>query len=241
VADEGEIEAEWDLEHARSRGGRWLTYSAAHELAHQVNNSGTQLVFLDPSLLPTLDAARPLLTRAFPHSRVVLLCTKENKPFPTPYKCVEELFGTVGKPARFDGATEARSTAWLCYSSGTTGLPKGVMTSHWNLTSQLQAVNVAYEPLEYGRDVVLGILPFSHIYGLTVVLLQPITVGVPVITLPKFEEIPVLRAIERVSRDNCLSLTSSSRSRTASSSLPSLSCSSTRQMLQSTTSARSVP
>jgi acyl-CoA synthetase (AMP-forming)/AMP-acid ligase II len=150
------------------------------------------------------DDARAQLSLAFPYSRVVLLCEQHEKPFPSPFKCLSELYAPCkpGKAARFDSGAEARETAFLCYSSGTTGLPKGVMTSNWNLTSQLQALNVAYEPLQHGRDVVLGILPFSHIYGLTVVFLQPITVGVPVVVLPKFEEMPVLSAIERVSRTN---------------------------------------
>lgn len=126
----------------------------------------------------------------------MLLCAPEAKPIASPHKALAELFGARGKAARFDGK-DSRATAWLCYSSGTTGLPKGVMTSHHNLTSQLQAVNVAYERLHSGKDVVLGILPFSHIYGLTVVLLQPTTVGVPVVVLPRFEEISVLNAIQQ--------------------------------------------
>lgn len=166
-------------------------------MAHQVNNSGTQVIFIEPSLLPTFDAARPLLKRQFPASRVILLCEPKDKPFPTQYKALGEIMGQPGKAARFDGK-DSRMTAWLCYSSGTTGLPKGVMTSHHNMTSQLQAVNVAYQNLKSGEDVVLGILPFSHIYGLTVVLLQPTTVGVPVVILPRFEEIAVLSAIEKV-------------------------------------------
>lgn len=174
--------------------------SAAHEVAHQINNSGSTVVLLDPSLLPVFDQAREEIKLAFPNTRVILLCQKDKKPFPTGYKCLEELFLAPGSPERFDGKHKSKSTAWLCYSSGTTGLPKGVMTSHWNLTSQLQAVNVAYQKLTSGKDVVLGILPFSHIYGLTVVLLQPWTVGVPVIVMPKFEEIPVLNAIQRVSK-----------------------------------------
>jgi len=72
------------------------------------------------------------------------------------------------------------------------------MTSHHNMTSQLQAVNTTHliEPL---KDVVIGILPFSHIFGLTVLLLYSFSVGCPLVVLPRFEETAFLSAIQRVS------------------------------------------
>lgn len=65
------------------------------------------------------------------------------------------------------------------------------------MTSQLQALNAIYEPLKPGRDVVLGYLPFSHMYGLTLLVHQCITVGVPLVVLPRYEETAFLKAIER--------------------------------------------
>lgn len=65
------------------------------------------------------------------------------------------------------------------------------------MTSQLQAVNAVYEPLKRGQDVVLGYLPFSHMYGLALLVHQVITVGVPMVVLPRFEETSFFRAIER--------------------------------------------
>lgn len=117
------------------------------------------------------------------------------------YKTLAEILSNTPLPAeRFDGP-DCMATAWMSYSSGTTGLPKGVMTSHFNFTSQLQAANIVYEQLKSGKggDVVLGFLPFSHIYGLTLSLLQPLSFGCPVVVLPRFEEISVLKAIETVS------------------------------------------
>lgn len=72
------------------------------------------------------------------------------------------------------------------------------MTTHYNLTSQLQAANISYT-LEGGPngDVVLGFLPMSHIYGVTLSLFQPLTFGSHVIVLPRFEEIQVLEAIQK--------------------------------------------
>lgn len=181
-------------------GGHRADPSAAHEIAHQINDSGAQIIFLDPSLVPTFDQARSELKRQFPPDRVILLCPPERKPKElAQYKAFDEILGARGKSEHFPGQ-QSRDTAWLCYSSGTTGLPKGVMTTHNNMTSQLQALNIGYQKLKSGRDTVLGILPYSHIYGLTIVHFQPFTVGVPLIVLPRFEEATVLSAIQKVSK-----------------------------------------
>ena len=77
----------------------------------------------------------------------------------------------------------------LPYSSGTTGKPKGVMLSLRNLMSnvlQLTAddeVHVGYDC----DDVVLGVLPFFHIYGMVVIMATTFATGATVVTLPKFD------------------------------------------------------
>lgn len=65
------------------------------------------------------------------------------------------------------------------------------------MTSQIQAFNVSCEKLRPQKDVILGILPLSHIYGLALLVHHPLTVGVPVVILPRFEEIAVLKAIQK--------------------------------------------
>lgn len=172
-----------------------------HELAHQLNNSGAEIMFIGADLLPKFEAARKDLKRDWPDSRVVLL---EQSPenggatsdrFKTLAQLVQE--GKPAQPAKFDGADAKNYDAWRCYSSGTTGLPKGVQTSHWNMTSQLQCSNIAYTKLD--NDVVLCFLPFSHIYAVTLALSQPFSQGRPVVVLPRFEEIQVLKTIQKVS------------------------------------------
>jgi len=113
---------------------------------------------------------------------------------------MDEIYGPQRRPRRFPADSE-KETAYLCYSSGTTGRGKGVVTSYHNITSQIQALNLVYEPLG-PKDVILGILPFSHIYGLTLLVHQPLTRGSPVVILPKFDEIQVLEAIQKVSQLN---------------------------------------
>ena len=110
------------------------------------------------------------------------------------YKSIHDIKGKRGKAERFE---DVHRTAWLCYSSGTTGLPKGVMTSHYNMTCELQALTVAYPDLKPEKDRILGVLPLSHMYGLALLLQHPLIVGIPVVLYPKFEERPVLAGIEK--------------------------------------------
>lgn len=73
----------------------------------------------------------------------------------------------------------------LPFSSGTTGLPKGVMLSHRNLVAN---VSQSVEMLETTEDdVVIGVLPFFHIYGMTVIMNLALRSGATVVTMPKFD------------------------------------------------------
>ncbi|MFB6231964.1 MAG: 4-coumarate--CoA ligase family protein [Salinibacter sp.] len=75
--------------------------------------------------------------------------------------------------------------AVLPYSSGTTGLPKGVMLTHRNLVANI-AQTTPVERLQEGETTV-GVLPFYHIYGMTIILSMALRCGATVVTMPKFE------------------------------------------------------
>ena len=171
------------------------------ELLYQLTDSGAKVIFIQPELVPTLEKALAIAPPDYKidPERIILMCEYDAKPANIPYRCMTELWRKQAVPKQLSGDHE-KDTAYLCYSSGTTGKAKGVMTSHHNMTSEIQALNVIYEPLSHEKkDVILGILPFGHIYGLTTLIHQPMTRSVPVVVLPRFEETAVLKAIQDVS------------------------------------------
>jgi long-chain acyl-CoA synthetase len=87
--------------------------------------------------------------------------------------------------------------AALPYTGGTTGNPKGVMLTHFNLMAAQAVGQAAFPTLARGREVILAFLPFFHIYGQVVIMLNGLCQGqlLVVFTTPDTEEI--LAAMER--------------------------------------------
>jgi 4-coumarate--CoA ligase len=73
----------------------------------------------------------------------------------------------------------------LPYSSGTTGLPKGVMLTHRNLVANLVQVKDALAITD--GEVVLAVLPFFHIYGMQVLMNFFLSRGATIVTVPRFD------------------------------------------------------
>lgn len=87
--------------------------------------------------------------------------------------------------------------ALIPYSSGTTGLPKGVLLTHKNLVAELAALgHRLFLPFNEG-DSSLVVLPIVHIAGLVIGMLNPLSQGATVVTLPKFQPESFLSAMVR--------------------------------------------
>lgn len=87
--------------------------------------------------------------------------------------------------------------ALLQYTGGTTGHPKGVMLTHYNLVSNVQMCEAWLYKIKRGSEIVLGVLPFFHVYGMTTVMNLSIMQGSKMVLLPKFEPLDVLKAIHK--------------------------------------------
>ena len=87
--------------------------------------------------------------------------------------------------------------AVLLYTGGTTGEPKGVMLSHRNLVANAIQTRAWFADLREGQEVFLGVLPFSHSYGLTACLNLAILSGSAVVLVPSFDIREVLASIRR--------------------------------------------
>jgi acyl-CoA synthetase (AMP-forming)/AMP-acid ligase II len=95
--------------------------------------------------------------------------------------------GLLGDPAEAPRVEidPAEDVAVLPYSSGTTGLPKGVMLTHRNLVANL----LQAEPIVGAGpdDVLIGCLPFFHIYGMQVIMNLGLHGGATIVSMPRFE------------------------------------------------------
>ncbi|KAG6920170.1 hypothetical protein DXG01_004938 [Tephrocybe rancida] len=180
------------------------------ELAFQYKDSGATLVFSAEEGVPALLAMFALLkiSPEDARSRIVVLESGLEWAGGPPalrtaavrgLRTLRELMETGGRmheEERFDGPL-ADETVYLCYSSGTTGKPKGVETTHVNVTAVLEMVKPAFPELKSGKDSVLGMLPFYHIYGAVKLLHFPFICGVPVVIMPRFDPTRFCAHIER--------------------------------------------
>ena len=105
-----------------------------------------------------------------------------------------ELISQAAEPFTLE-IDPAEDVVALPYSSGTTGLAKGVMLTHRNLIANVLQAEQRIHLREGER--VLGVMPFYHIYGMTVIMNLALHAGATVVTMPKFE----LEAFLRVMQD----------------------------------------
>jgi long-chain acyl-CoA synthetase len=147
------------------------------EVRFQLENSGAAFLVTDALLLENVNlTGLPSLRRVF--------TTRSDRP-----GC--EAFSILLRPvtAKFPEPlqTPQQTIAALPYSSGTTGLPKGVMLSHYNLVANVyQTIGPNATPLTRD-DVMLCFLPLYHIYGLTVALTLSLTLGSTLVLMPRFD------------------------------------------------------
>ncbi len=83
------------------------------------------------------------------------------------------------------------------YTGGTTGVSKGVMLTHKNISYQVQQLRGWFPSFDKGREIMLGALPFFHVFGMSVSMNFAIFMGWANVLVPKPQPDPLLDAIEK--------------------------------------------
>src|SRR6202034_297668 len=102
-------------------------------------------------------------------------------------------FESDGLPSESAAASPVDQLATVIFSSGSTGDPKGVMLSHFNIVSNISQVTQVF--MLDGRDKILGMLPFFHSFGFTAGLWLPAVQGVGVVFHPTPLDAQVIGAL----------------------------------------------
>ncbi|MEN2981559.1 MAG: long-chain fatty acid--CoA ligase [Thermus sp.] len=183
------------------------------ELRHQLKDAGAEtLVILDHLLPRFLEVEGET-----PVKRTVVTGIKDFLPFPKnllyPLKARKDKL-PLGFPKRegFHAFTrllqsapaephpsDPEDLALLQYTGGTTGISKGAMLTHRNLVANVLQID-AWDPTSrelLGKGVMLGALPFFHVYGMTVAMNYGLFSGYKIVLLPRPEIGPIVEAIEK--------------------------------------------
>ena len=151
------------------------------EVAAQIRDSGAHFLFTVPELVHKAPRDAALL-------RHTIVMGRAPRTIPLG-ELLQSRF--PDRPVRIHPGADV---AALPFSSGTTGWPKGVQLTHRNLVANiLQTASGIFT----GQDTIIGVPPFFHIYGLTVVLHLGLYLGATDVTLPRFEMETFLDAVER--------------------------------------------
>ena len=147
------------------------------EIRYQLENSGATFLITDAPLLEGINLA------GLPGLRRVFTTRHERAGCEDFANLLRASNATLPKPTQ----DSAQTIAALPYSSGTTGLPKGVMLSHYNLVANVYQILGPNAAILTADDVMLCFLPLYHIYGLTVALTLSLTLGSTLVLVPRFD------------------------------------------------------
>ncbi|TMG50341.1 MAG: long-chain fatty acid--CoA ligase [Chloroflexi bacterium] len=192
------------------------------ELQHQLADSGSTIVVTLSRFYPVVKAARAVASRPGapapasvehvivtnikeempPILRVLFTLAKEKKdghrqPFAGDPGAVsfKEVLTAPADP--FDAGTGPDDLAVLQYTGGTTGISKGAMLSHRALVANTLQCRAWFTNLRDGADVAMAVMPFFHVYGLTVVMSLAVQGAAAMILEPQFELERVLKDVQR--------------------------------------------
>lgn len=181
------------------------------ELEHQLKDSGSKMLLCWDTLLPRMINLRPRTGI----QKIISCHIRDYLPFPlkqlfpfvkkdlhlnTPSgKDIYEFTDLVAKssPVKENFKSKMDDTALIIYTGGTTGVSKGVELTQGNLSCNCQQAKSWIPSFKDGEEVVLGVLPFFHSYGLTGALNMAIFYGWCNVLIPKPEAKAILEAVHK--------------------------------------------
>jgi long-chain acyl-CoA synthetase len=185
---------------------------SAKELAYQLADSGTQRLVLLDHLLPRLEEIRGQVNL----TQTIITSLADSLPWPLsrlyPFKARRDGLATGFQPGpgRYSWRRllkhppqdiaplpEPGDLAVLQYTGGTTGIPKAAMLTHANLMVNVAQINAWLRQVQYGQERLIGLLPFTHSFGLTACLNWPMSQGAMIIVLPRFEINSFLKIMQK--------------------------------------------
>ncbi len=149
------------------------------ELALQISESKSEFIITRKSLLETVKEANALENNRISFDKIITIEQLLDDLTTTPIK-------HTLSPVKLDKAQSAEKLAYLCFSSGTSGKPKGVMTTHLNITSNTMRHMLSGPDLWLEDAVLRCSLPLTHIYGLNAFCFGSVFCGCQVILFEKF-------------------------------------------------------
>ncbi|AWJ89728.1 dicarboxylate--CoA ligase PimA [Azospirillum baldaniorum] len=197
-------------------GGTVVNYNPLYverELEHQIEDSGTEIMvtldlkqihprieaMLDRTRLKTVVVCR-MASILSPVKSVLFRVLKRSELASIPqdgrHVDFDALLANDGvmPPVRLD---PRRDVAVLQYTGGTTGVPKGAMLTHANLVANARQVQAWFPGMALGKERMLAVLPFFHVFAMTVILNMGLAAGAELVMLPRFDTLQVLKTIAR--------------------------------------------
>lgn len=185
-----------------------------HELTRILKDSGARFMILLDMLWPKIAPLRGTIPveqffcfsipddLRFPFGQLARFRLKREGRLPdVPYgRGVERLKKLARGKARYScpDIDPAEDLAVLQYTGGTTGTPKGCMLTHRNLSVNTQKCRTVLHAVGHDPEVFLGILPYFHVYGLTVCLNFPTSLAATLAPTPRFVPSELLETMQRV-------------------------------------------
>ncbi|MFF0432888.1 4-coumarate--CoA ligase family protein [Streptomyces sp. NPDC004327] len=178
--------------YAATRAGAAVTtvhpLATPEEFAKQLRDSSARWIVTVSPLLATARAAAELA------GGIAEIFVCDRAPQGDGARSLQDFLASTAPEPRIE-VDPATDLAALPYSSGTTGVPKGVMLTHASIATNLAQLEPLM-PMGVG-DRILAVLPFFHVYGLTALMNAPLRRGATVVVQPRFELDAFLAAIEK--------------------------------------------